>query len=89
MLSENLASLITPIMKQTWKKMSDERKTLFKLLSRFSISIDQAKILFIESDRIKNRIDCTDKEIIENPYVIYEKTRLKQEALYVSVKKVD
>lgn len=88
-LSENLASLITPIMKQTWKKMSDERKTLFKLLSRFSISIDQAKILFIESDRIKNRIDCTDKEIIENPYVIYEKTRLKQEALYVSVKKVD
>jgi len=88
-LTQNLASLITPIMKQTWKNMTEERKILFKLLSRFSISIDQAKIIFIESDRIKNRIECTDKEIIENPYIIYEKTRLKNEALYVSVKKVD
>ena len=88
-LSENLAAKITPIIKKTWKTMTDDRKTLFRLLSRMSISIDQAKILFIESDRIKNRIGCTDREIIENPYVIYEKTRLKQEALYVSVKKVD
>lgn len=88
-LTDTLAAKITPILKQTWKTMSDERKTLFRLLSRMSISIDQAKILFIESDRIKNRIECTDREIIENPYVIYEKTRLKQEALYVSVKKVD
>lgn len=88
-LPDTLAAKITPIIKQTWKTMSDERKTLFRLLSRMSISIDQAKILFIESDRIKNRIECTDREIIENPYVIYEKTRLKQEALYVSVKKVD
>ena len=69
--------------------MTDDRKALFRLLSRISLSIDQAKILFIESDRINNRISCTDREIIENPYVIYEKTRLKQEALYVSVKRVD
>lgn len=88
-LPENLAVLITPIMKQTWIKMSDERKKLFKLLSRFQIGLEQAKILFIESDRIKNRINSTDKDIIENPYVIYEQTRLKQEGLYVSVKKVD
>ena len=69
--------------------MSEERKTLFRLLSRMSISIDQAKVLFIESDRQKKRINCSDREIIENPYVIYEQTRLKQEALFVSVKKVD
>jgi len=88
-LPNNLASRITPIIKKTWKAMSDERKTLFRLLSRMSISIDQAKILFIESDRYKYRINCTDREIIDNPYIIYEKTRLKQEALYVSLKKVD
>lgn len=88
-LTDTLAAKITPIIKQTWKSMSEERKKLFKLLSRLSINIDQAKILFIESDRIKNKIDCSDNEIIENPYVIYEKTRLKQETLYVSVKKVD
>ena len=32
---------------------------------------------------------CSDQDIIENPYIIYEQTRLKQDALYVSVKKVD
>lgn len=88
-LTETLAAKITPIIKQTWKAMSEERKTLFRLLSRLSISIEQAKILFVESDRIRNRIQCTDRDIIENPYVIYEKTRLKNEELYVSVKKVD
>lgn len=88
-LTPNLAEKITPIVKQTWKTMSDERKTLFRLLSRMSLSIDQAKILFIESDREDNRIECSDRDIIENPYIIYEKTRLKQESLYVSVKKVD
>ncbi|MCF0133823.1 MAG: AAA family ATPase [Blautia sp.] len=88
-LSENLASKITPIVKQTWKSMSAERNELFKLLSRISLTIDQAKVLFIESDRIKNRINCKDRDIIENPYVLYEQSRLKREELYISVKKID
>ena len=48
-VTANLAEKITPIVKQTWKTMDDERKTLFKLLSRISISIDQAKVLFFQS----------------------------------------
>ena len=88
-LSKNLVNKITPIVKKTWKTMSEERKTLFRLLSRMSINIMQAGVLFIESDRLKARINCSDRDIIENPYVIYEKTRLKQEELYVSVKKID
>lgn len=88
-LTPVLASKITPIIKQTWQTLSEERKTLFRLLSRISITIDQAKILFFESTRIKARIECSDKEIIENPYLLYECTRLKQETLYISVKKID
>lgn len=88
-LTPILASKITPIIKQTWKSLSEERKTIFRLLSRISITIDQAKILFFESARIKARIECSDKEIIENPYLLYECTRLKQETLYISVKKID
>lgn len=84
-----LAKVISPIMQETWNKMPDERKTLFRLLSRFSIGIEQADILFNENERKKNDINCTDKEIIENPYVIYERTRLKSDSLYVSVKMVD
>ena len=45
--------------------------------------------MFNENERIKQEIHCSDQEIIDNPYIIYEQTRLKQEALYVSVKKVD
>ncbi|MBQ3443227.1 MAG: ATP-dependent RecD-like DNA helicase [Selenomonadaceae bacterium] len=84
-----LAKVISPIMQETWKKMKDERKMLFRLLSRFSVGIEQANILFNKNEREKNGINCTDKEIIENPYVIYERTRLKSDFLYVSVKTVD
>ena len=88
-LSRVLAQAITPIVKKTWKGLSDERRGLFKLLSRYSLSIEQAQTLFHENEREKHGIHCTDKEIIENPYVVYEQTRLKNEKYYVSVKKVD
>ena len=88
-LSKELAVRITPIIQKTWANMSSERKSLFMLLSRMAISIDQARILFIESERLKNKIHCTDREIIENPYLVYEQTRIKQEELLVSVRKVD
>ena len=84
-----LAKVISPIMQKTWKKMPDERKMLFRLLSRFSLGIEQANILFHESERKKNGINCTDREIIENPYIVYEQTRMKAAPLYVSVRKVD
>lgn len=88
-VSESLVEKITPIIVKTWKGMSDERKQLFRLLSRLSLSINQAKILFAQGERLKNRIECTDKEIIENPYILYEQTRLKVDELFISVKKVD
>lgn len=88
-LEPMLAKSITPIIQKTWRSMPEQRKTLFRLLSRFSLSIDQAAVLFYESERNKNDIICSDKDIIENPYIIYEQTRLKIDKLYVSVKKVD
>ena len=88
-LSQTVATSITSVISKTWKTLPDNRKSLFKLLSRFALSIEQAQGLFNEEQRKKNDIECTDLEIIENPYILYEKTRLKNEALYISVKKVD
>ena len=88
-LEPMLAKAFTPVIQKTWRNMPAQRKTLFRLLSRFSLSIDQASVLFFENERSKQSILCSDQDIIENPYIIYEQTRLKQEALYVSVKKVD
>ncbi len=84
-----LAKAVPPIVQKTWKHMPQERKELFRLLSRFSLSIDQAFVLFHENERAKQNIRCSDREMIENPYIIYEQTRLKQGSLYISVRKVD
>lgn len=84
-----LAKAIPPIVQKTWKNMPEERKELFRLLSRFSLSIDQAFVLFHGNERTKKNIRCSDREMIENPYTIYEQTRLKQDSLYISVRKVD
>lgn len=83
------AKAVTPIIQKTWKNMSEERKTLFRILSRFALNLDQAFVLFYENERNKQGIECSDRDIIENPYIVYEKTRLKVDTLYVSVKKVD
>lgn len=88
-LSEDMAVHITEIVKKTWKNLGADRKALFKLLSRFSINVDQAKVLYFENERVKHHIECTDKEIIENPYILYERTRLKIDDLFISVRKVD
>ncbi len=88
-LEAMLAKSFTPIIQKTWKHMTDERKALFRLLSRFSLSIDQAVTIFHENERIKRDIHCSDRDIIENPYIIYEQTRLKADDLFVSVRKVD
>lgn len=88
-ISESLCDSITPIIKKTWKSLKPERKQLFQLLCRFSLNLEQANTLFNENQRVKKHISCTDKEILENPYVLYEQTRLKLDDLYLSVQKVD
>ena len=88
-LSEDICRSITPIVQKAWKALTPERRQLFQLLCRFAINIDQAIVLFNSSSREKEHISCTDREIIANPYILYEKTRLKLDNLYLSVQKVD
>ena len=66
-----------------------ERKSLFWLLSRLSLSIEQANTLFNTEYRQKAKIDCSDREIIENPYLLYERTRICADELRIAVRKVD
>ena len=88
-MSESICKSITPIIQKTWKSLKPERKQLFQLLSRFALNLDQANILFNVNQREKKHIFCTDREILENPYILYEQTRLKLDDLYLSVQKVD
>lgn len=59
--------------KNTWVGLSDERRALLRLLSRMSVSPEQARRWF-EPSRRKNgsRYPVTDAAILENPYRISE-----------------
>ena len=88
-LTENVLRVVTPILQKTWKSLPGERMELLKLLSRFALNLDQAMTLFNDNQRKKKRIICSDRDILENPYLLYEQTRLKPDNLYLSVQKVD
>jgi len=60
---------------EKWIKLPEERRALIKLISRFELTLDQATRFYIEEERIKNHIHCSDKDIIENPYLLYELDR--------------
>ena len=88
-LPRDIARFIDQTAKETWRNLPKDRKRLFMLLSRFDLDLEQAEVLFHSSERENNKIELSDTEIIENPYSIYEKTRLKNDHLYISVKQID
>jgi hypothetical protein len=75
-LPERFRKDFPPIICEKWKKIKPERKALLLLLSRFELTIGQAQRFFIAEEREEAGITCTDKEIIENPYSVYELDRL-------------
>jgi hypothetical protein len=57
----------------TWAKLTDERRALLELLSRFDLDPDQAKRWFDQSRRAKAAAESiTDREVLENPYRVAE-----------------
>jgi ATP-dependent exoDNAse (exonuclease V) alpha subunit len=87
--SEDIAAAIDPTVCGAYLRLSDERKTLFRLLARFSLRPEQAALLYNAEQRQKHGINLTDTEIISNPYLVYEKTCLAEPEYQIAVKKVD
>ena len=61
---------------EKWKKLPSERKSLLRLLSRFNLQPEQAINLYVKEEREEQEIDCSDADLIKNPYLIYESSRL-------------
>lgn len=58
---------------RTWAGLSDERRALLVLLSRFDLSPPQAKRLFDQAQRNRSTISqVSDAELLANPYRIAE-----------------
>lgn len=65
----------------TWKDLPVERRQFLKLLSRFELSVEQAASLYEDGARKRAGWGGTDKEILENPYRIYELSRLDPDGI--------
>lgn len=73
----------------TFRALPQERRTLFWLIARMALTEEQAYNVFHAEARRKCGINCSDREIIENPYTLYEQTRRCIGNAYISLKKVD
>jgi hypothetical protein len=75
---------------KTWDSLTKERRDLLKLLSRFDLTLAQAKRWFDPVIRAKaTRCQVKDNEVLENPYRIAETDLGDREDLPVSVGIVD
>jgi len=75
-LDPHAGARIAKPLSQMWSKIPDARRGLLRLLSRFSLTIEQATCLYQETERAKARIVVADEELLTNPYLAYERGRL-------------
>ena len=59
----------------TWKKLHEERRSFLKLLSRFELTVDQAKTMYSVETRHPKGWIGQDGDFLKNPYRFYECSR--------------
>lgn len=87
--SEKILSTMGRTELDTFQSLPVERKQLFWLLSRISLTEWQAYHAYHPEERRKTGFFCSDSEILENPYILYEQTRRAAIEFVIPVKKID
>jgi ATP-dependent exoDNAse (exonuclease V) alpha subunit len=82
-LPEHLAEGVGKTLCTKWRRLPAERRSLLKVISRFEVSRQQATCLYIQEERTKAGIDTKDVDILTNPYLLYEITRLRADPVSV------
>lgn len=75
-LPEHLAQGVGKTLCAKWSRLPTERRALLQLVSRFEITRDQAATVYVQEERTKAGIYHTDADILANPYLLFETTRL-------------
>lgn len=83
-LSESVRGFVGKEHQQVWKNMPNERRALLKLLSRFEITPDDATLVYVEEERRAANIECTDADILANPYHLFEITRTTAQPISIA-----
>lgn len=87
--SQKVLSVLDKTVLDTFRSLPVERKQLFWLLARISLTETQARCVYYPEERKKIGFVCSDAEIIKNPYILYEKTRRASVERGIPVKKID
>lgn len=82
-LPSHLAEGIGQTIRAKWSRLPAERRSLLKLVSRFELSREQATCLYVQEERAEAAIGASDKDIIGNPYMLYELTRLTNDPVSI------
>lgn len=82
-----LQSQIGDTLRRKWKSLPAERRALLQLLSRFEITSAQATRYYIHEDKTRSdlRIGIQDKELLANPYLLYELDRVAPDPIILNV----
>ena len=80
-LPKSTARLLTPNLRQGWKGLREERRALLNLLSRCTLSEDQARRFYDSHSRNEAGIQASEQELLANPYLIFEQDRHAREPI--------
>ena len=89
-LPPELARHIDDTTAKTWTRIRAKKPTrdaFLQLLSRVAVTDDQARFIAIPEERKDYGVQVSDAQYLENPYLIYETTRLTKTP--ISVEAVD
>ena len=75
LLSPAVRQHLSATIRFAYNRLAPQRKSLLKLVSRFTLSPEQAERFFVAEVRKDAGIDATDAALLENPYLLYELDR--------------
>ncbi len=75
-LPKELASNLDTSIRGDWKNKTRARRAYLELLSRVDLTFEQAELLVNPEQREEAGISLADSEVLANPYLLYESTRL-------------
>lgn len=84
-LPEYLREGIGNTQRQKWERLKDNRRALLELLARFNLTNDQAMRWYQTTVRENAGIIIEDKDIIANPYRIFEEDRFQVDPIAYDV----
>jgi hypothetical protein len=75
-LPADLARRLDATIAKAWQQMKPPRRQVLEILSRIDLTAEQAEVMAVPETRAEQCIVLDDADLLRNPYLVYEATRL-------------